>query len=185
MPSIPKLISLCRSLTDSMATNNRCQWRGLVKGVVKLLRLGVKVSLVSNQPSDTDVDSLNSHFLESPAWVGDRSSAFHQWRFYDGPRFIYRVRYAFSNNELVGYLVARIADFEGMRAAVILDCVVRPGSSSRVSRALIADAVNWALLEKADLVATLSYGSSPSSNTIRTSATKLVFGSVRVRRTSP
>lgn len=142
-------------------------WRGLVKGVTQLLRLGVKVSLVSNQPSAADVDLLNSHFLESPVWVGDRSATFHQWRFYDGPRFIYRVRYAFSNNELVGYLVARIADFEGMRAAVILDCVVRPGSSSRVSRALLADAVNWALLEKADLVATLSYGSSAIATALR------------------
>jgi hypothetical protein len=140
-------------------------WRLLVRGGVAALGASA-VEITSTVPADEQLDHLVDALYEDTAWVGVRGHEFHRWRFRDGPAFAYRVRYAYCRGTLAGYAASRIVDFEGLRACVVLDCVASP-SARRVASALLADIVQDACRERADLVAALSFGDTVLTRSLR------------------
>lgn len=131
--------------------------RGVVRGMGGVARArGIEVR--EAQPDPAALDRLVAPLGDSDAWVGVRDHGFHEWRFRAGPVFRYRVRYAYRRDELVGYVVSRITDFDGLSAAVVLDCVIAPDAPRAVATALLADVVHDATRADADLVAALSFG---------------------------
>lgn len=140
-------------------------WRALLRAATSRPRRGVDVS--DRVPEPEELDRLAATVAADDAWVGCRDHVFHHWRFHEGPRFEYRVRYARVRGELVGYLAARIAEFEGLRACVAVDCLAAGSDESGVARALLADMLRWAVAEEADLVAALTYGDSLLTRSLR------------------
>ena len=153
-------------------------WRAAMRLATVGSGRGVDVS--DDEPTPAALDRLADALATEQTWVGTRDHDFHQWRFRDGPRFEYRLRYARLAGEVVGYAAARIADFEGLRACVIVDCVATGPKTRRVAGALLTDTVRWAISENADLVAALSFGDTLLTRSMRR------FPLVRVpRRFSP
>jgi hypothetical protein len=140
-------------------------WRGLLRLATSRLRHPVEVS--DRVPDAEELDRLATEISIDTTWVGTRDHEFHQWRFREGPRFEYRVRYARIGDELVGYLAARIAEFEGLRACVAVDCVVVGADDAKVARALLADLLRWAIAERTDLIAALTFGESHLTRSLR------------------
>jgi hypothetical protein len=131
--------------------------RGGVRALGAMARArGIEVRETLSDPAA--LDRLVAPLGQSDAWVGVRDHGFHEWRFRAGPVFRYRIRYAYRRGELVGYVVSRVTDFDGLTAAVVLDCVIAPESPRSVARALLADVVRDATRADADLVAALSFG---------------------------
>lgn len=140
-------------------------WRALLRAATSRPRRAVDVS--DRLPTPDELDRLAATVAEGETWVGSRDHAFHAWRFHEGPRFEYRVRYARVRGELVGYLAARMTEFEGLRTCVAVDCVVSGPDDSNVARALLADMLRWAIIERADLIAALTYGESHVTRSLR------------------
>jgi hypothetical protein len=140
-------------------------WRGTNR--MALAGAGRGIVLSDEVPDDAEVDRLGDSVAQEPRWVGTRDHRFHQWRFHDGPRFRYRVRYARIDGELVGYVAARIADFEGLHACVVVDCLTDGSRDRRVARALLADTLRWAVTQHADLLAALSFGDGRLTRSLR------------------
>ena len=143
-----------------LARSGGACWRGAMRLATSRSGRGVEIS--DEVPDGEALDRLADAVGSETEWVGSRDHRFHQWRFHEGPRFEYRVRYARVDGETVGYLAARITDFEGLLACVVIDCVVAAGGvgvrEARVAKALLADVFRWAITEQADLVAALSFG---------------------------
>jgi len=148
-----------------MARAGGAGWRASLR--MATCGTGRGIELSDDVPDSDALDHLARTVAADDAWVGSRDSRFHQWRFHEGPRFEYRVRYARIDGELVGYLAARIADFEGLRACIAIDCVVAGSEEARVARALLADVLRWAIAEQADLIAALSFGESRLTRSLR------------------
>jgi hypothetical protein len=140
-------------------------WRGVTRVATSGAGRGIELS--DEEPDAEALDHLAAGVASESRWVGARDHRFHQWRFHDGPRFRYRVRYAWLAGELVGYVAARIADFEGLRACVIVDCITAGSKERRVARALLADTFRWATREDADLIAALSFGDGQLTRSLR------------------
>jgi len=140
-------------------------WRAVMRAAT--CRAGRGIDLTDEVPDAEALDRLAATVATEDEWVGSRDHAFHQWRFHQGPRFKYRVRYARVDGELVGYLAARVADFEGLRACVVVDCVAAGSKEARVARALLADVLRWAIVERADLIAALSFGETRLTRSLR------------------
>lgn len=122
------------------------------------LARGAAIEVSDAAPDDEALDRLVAPLTGTDRWIGVRDPAFHAWRFREGPVFRYRVRYAYRDGELVGYVASRITDVDGAVAAVIVDCIAAPRSARRVAAALVGDVVRDAGAAGADLVATLSFG---------------------------
>ena len=142
-------------------------WRVLVRGLAAAMLAVTSVDLSSDVPEPGEIDQLVGPLYSGDSWVGVRDHDFHTWRFHDGPVFRYRVRYAFRHGTLAGYAVSRITEFQGLRACILLDCVATRNRSRRVARALIADVLQHAGREHADLVAALSFGDRALTGALR------------------
>lgn len=140
-------------------------WRAMMRAAT--CGAGRGIDLLDEIPDAEAIDRLAETVATEDAWVGSRDHAFHDWRFHQGPRFEYRVRYARVDGELVGYLAARVADFEGLHACVIVDCIAAGSNEPRVARALVADVLRWAIAEQADLIAALSFGETRLTRSLR------------------
>ena len=140
-------------------------WRASLRAATSGSGRGVELS--DDVPDAEALDHLADSVATEDAWIGSRDHGFHRWRFHEGPRFEYRVRYARVDGELVGYLAARIAEFEGLRACVVVDCVVAGPKEKRFARALLADVLRWAIDEQADLIAALSFGETRLTRSLR------------------
>ncbi len=125
------------------------------------------IAISDDVPAADELDLLADTVATESRWVGTRDHRFHVWRFHEGPRFRYRVRYARVGGELAGYVAARLADFEGLRACVIIDCITSGPREHRVARALLADTFRWATDERADLLAALSFGDGRLTRALR------------------
>ncbi len=136
---------------------NRAGLAGAGRGIV----------LTDEIPGDEELDRLADTVTNEARWVGTRDHRFHVWRFHDGPRFRYRVRYARVGGALAGYVAARITDFEGLHACVIVDCITSGPQERRVARALVADTLRWATGERADLLAALTFGDGRLTRALR------------------
>jgi len=134
---------------------------------VGALARGAAITITDAEPDAAALDRLVAPLGGTDTWIGTRDHAFHGWRFREGPVFRYRVRYAYRGDELVGYVVSRITVLDGLRAAVILDCVASPRGARRVAGALVSDVVRDASAEEADLVAALSFGESALTRGLR------------------
>jgi hypothetical protein len=141
----------------------------VLRGALRVATAGAGrgTAISDDVPLASELDHLAADVESEATWVGARGHEFHQWRFRDGPRFEYRVRYARADGQLVGYLAARVTDFEGVRACVIVDCVAAGPHARRVARVLLADTVRWAMTEHADLVAALSFGETRLTRSLR------------------
>jgi hypothetical protein len=140
-------------------------WRAMLRAGT--CRAGRGIDLSDEVPAAEALDRLAGTIATDDAWVGSRDHAFHQWRFHEGPRFKYRVRYAHIDGELVGYLAARIAEFDGLHACVIVDCVAAGPEEARVARAMLSDVLRWAVVGEADLIAGLSFGETRLTRSLR------------------
>jgi hypothetical protein len=140
-------------------------WRATNR--VAMAGAGRGIVLSDDLPAAEELDRLADTVTDESRWVGTRDHRFHTWRFHDGPRFRYRVRYARVGGELAGYVAARLADFEGLRACVIVDCITSGPREHRIARALLADTFRWATDERADLLAALSFGDGRLTRALR------------------
>jgi hypothetical protein len=140
-------------------------WRSALRLAMAGAGRGVDIS--DQVPDAAALDALAGAVTSEATWVGSREHGFHSWRFHEGPRFEYRVRYAHLDGALAGYLAARITEFDGMRACVVVDCLASGPKERRVARALLADVLAWAVAERADLIAALSFGDTGITRSLR------------------
>jgi hypothetical protein len=103
-------------------------WRRAVGGWAR--RGGSEFVITPESPGDDAIDAL-AELLPSPDVVtGDRGAAFHRWRFAPD-LYPYECRYLLRADRLVGYVVTRTAEVEGLRALLVVDLVCAPDAGSR------------------------------------------------------
>jgi hypothetical protein len=139
-------------------------WRRAVAGWARRGRSGLVVT--SADPGDDALDAL-AELLPSPDVVtGDRGAAFHRWRFAPD-LYPYDCRYLLRGDRLVGYVVTRTAEVEGLRALLVVDLVCAPDAGSRAAKVLMRDALARAVAEDVDLVAAMSTGDTALTRWLR------------------
>jgi hypothetical protein len=161
---------------DRLAASVRPSLRGLVAWLVAPWRRAVALwarpgrspefVVTSAYPGDDAVDALAASLPSTDVVMGDRSAAFHRWRF-AADLFPYDCRYVLRGDRLVGYCVTRMAEVEGLEAFLIVDLVCAPTAGASAARALLRDAFARAVTEDADLVASMSTGDTALTRWLR------------------
>jgi hypothetical protein len=96
-------------------------WRITAKILARCLDLFSQPSLDETPPTEEDFRSLLTLVEYRDELHGDRSHAFHRWRFFDSPHNQYKVVYLRKRGTLVGYVVTRVMTYEGLKTLFLID----------------------------------------------------------------
>ena len=141
-------------------------WRRLTRRRVRRHGAPARFVLSPAHPGDDAVDRLAATVQDGQSIVGDRSAAFHRWRFCERA-FPYELRYLSVAGALAGYVAYREAEIEGLRVVLIVDLVSNPAFGARAVSALLWRVIGDADARDADLVVALSAGDAAVTRPLR------------------
>jgi GNAT superfamily N-acetyltransferase len=133
-----------RSLAEYLSPNHlvRKAIEGLTGSIDALRRRFIKVpslpalSITEAEAFDDRIDQLWDRARNDYPVIAVRNRRYLNWRFVSRPDASYRYLFAFRANEIVGYLVFRLADRDGMRCGYVVDYLVENQSTALFSSLL-------------------------------------------------
>jgi hypothetical protein len=113
---------------------------------------GIMVREVTGFPEGTD--DLWQRAAAPHTLIPVRDRQYLNWRYCDCPTRKYRIHVAESDGKLVGYLVHRVFEKDGMKIGALMDVLVDPGQKNAV-HALLGSGISALREQKVDAVMSL------------------------------
>jgi hypothetical protein len=115
---------------------------------------------------DSRVDSLFAQHQTRHRLQVIRNEAYLNWRYADCPDWDYRIVLAEDKDQLLGYIVIRIASYFGLSGGMIMDVTAALGQRD-ILAALISDGIHYSRETGMDLVACLTKGDRETQSALK------------------
>jgi Acetyltransferase (GNAT) family len=103
-------------------------------------------------PSDETLNGLFSVLRQQEGWIGERDSAFLNWRLRQSPRLCYQTTFLYLGANLCGFYATSVQSYLNLRVLFVMDLAGTADVSARAWRAARMQMVLEAISRDCDLV---------------------------------